>query len=101
MALILSGHPTFEPCHSPAGSSKASTARRRSQLSEMSLQLGQVVERIDAIPLAGMNQGHEQVAHPSIQVFEKQAIATVNTIAMVTLSTTSGDISHRTELAPG
>jgi len=40
----------------------------------MSLQLDQVLERIDTIPLAGMNQGPERVAHPSIQGFVKQAI---------------------------
>ena len=33
------------------------------QLLGMPLQLGEVVERIDAVQLAGVDQAHEQVAH--------------------------------------
>src|ERR1039458_3433551 len=49
--------------------------RRLLQLPSMTLQLGEVVERIDVVEFAGVNQAHEQVSHlRSIPVLVKQRV---------------------------
>ncbi len=53
----------LQPAPASRGSSTASTPRGWPPVPGVPLQLGQVVERVGAAQLAGVNQAHEQVAH--------------------------------------